>query len=402
VSTPDVRPRLPPESTNPQLPVLAESVWTSAEGLSVTMRYAIHAVRRIPGATVLDWSVTPLNAPGLAYGDDLPGRVDLGLSRESARGVDIVLIDPAERVYRPLYHRDRRQFNRCLCSPLWAAQLSLRLGETRLLQVTFPTLPETVSSVDVALAQSIPFWSIPVTPTGQVLTASMPEDLGRAPVAETAVSPTTVYDTYRGSRQRRQGVQVQEVVSGSRLTSVRWTLSSITDQPSLGILPYGLPLSAELPLEIGILTPGSASGLQLRSASGSPPMRSQLITTAGAPDRRRFECLCTHLGLWASGLREAGGRASLVTNFPALPAGTTTVDLILPTVGTIRGLAVTEARQVRYFGPLVAAPDQEWRYQPENPPRGWLTSEWPTPPPAGDQLDDYAEAVETLVTPPGW
>ncbi len=57
--------RLPPRKTNPALPVAGEAIWTTAEGLQVTVRFAVHAIRRIEGATVLDWSVTPLSAPKL-------------------------------------------------------------------------------------------------------------------------------------------------------------------------------------------------------------------------------------------------------------------------------------------------------------------------------------------------
>ena len=73
----------PPAPTNPKLPVAAEAEWTTAEGLNISTRFAIHAVRRLEDATVVDWSVTPLSAPGYARGADLPSWVDLGLSRSS-------------------------------------------------------------------------------------------------------------------------------------------------------------------------------------------------------------------------------------------------------------------------------------------------------------------------------
>ena len=50
---------------NPELPVVGEAIWTSADGLGITARIAVHAIRRFPGGTVLDWSVTPLHGPGL-------------------------------------------------------------------------------------------------------------------------------------------------------------------------------------------------------------------------------------------------------------------------------------------------------------------------------------------------
>jgi hypothetical protein len=52
------------QTPNPDLPVIGEATWTSADGLDITMRLAVHAVRRVPGGTVLDWSVTPLHGSG--------------------------------------------------------------------------------------------------------------------------------------------------------------------------------------------------------------------------------------------------------------------------------------------------------------------------------------------------
>ena len=44
----------PPEQPgNADLPVAGETVWTTGEGAEVTVRFAVHALRRIPGATVL-------------------------------------------------------------------------------------------------------------------------------------------------------------------------------------------------------------------------------------------------------------------------------------------------------------------------------------------------------------
>jgi hypothetical protein len=105
----------PPEATNPNLPVAAEAEWTTAEGLNISTRFAIHAVRRLQDATVVDWSVTPLSAPGYARGADLPSWVDIGLSRSSEGDVNMFLVDPpGGKVYRTLSHQSRRLFNRCL------------------------------------------------------------------------------------------------------------------------------------------------------------------------------------------------------------------------------------------------------------------------------------------------
>jgi hypothetical protein len=87
--------------------VVGEAIWTSADGLDITMRLAVHAVRRVEGVTVLDWSVTPLHGAGLRPKDPLPTTANLGLSRPGEGYPDILLVDAARaRVYRPLTRKD--------------------------------------------------------------------------------------------------------------------------------------------------------------------------------------------------------------------------------------------------------------------------------------------------------
>ena len=132
------RPRAP--ATNPALPVLGEEVWTSADGLGVEVRIAVHAIRRISGATVLDWSVTPLRAPNLLTGELVPPILDLGLSRSDDERPRIYLLDfRGGQLYRPLVRATGHP--RCVCTPLSLAQRRLRIGHTTLLQVAFPVLP---------------------------------------------------------------------------------------------------------------------------------------------------------------------------------------------------------------------------------------------------------------------
>lgn len=393
--------RLPPQKTNPALPVLAEAVWTTGEGLQVTNRFAVHAVRRIPGATVLDWSVTPLSAPGLQVGDSLPAWVDLGLTRETGGDLDAFLIDArAGKVYRPLAHRSQREFNRCLCSPLWVAQLSLHIGETRMLQVSYPELPSDLTYVDVMLTNAIPFWHVPVTPTGRVPSATQPTDLARPPTAPAPASPARAFSYPRPQQGRSQSIQVQQIVSAGPFTSMQWTLTSLTDQPSFSLIPYGLPVSGDSPYEGDVLNPGSANGPQIQA--GRTRLQARWMT-ARLQNATYVECLCTDLGLWASTLREAGGHVSVVTNLGALPPKTTAVDVILPSVGTLKGVPVKPGEDsARRAGPAVddGHPDR-WTYDPATPPPGWSTVDWPTPTPAARQLPDYAGTVEDLITRPG-
>ena len=107
--------------TNPELPVAGESVWTSADGLDVQVRFAVHAVRRVDGGTVLDWSVTPIRAANLRPGDAVPDSVDLGLSRRWESSANVFLVDaPRRTVYRPLVRAPDSDY--CLCTPIWLSQ----------------------------------------------------------------------------------------------------------------------------------------------------------------------------------------------------------------------------------------------------------------------------------------
>jgi hypothetical protein len=138
-------PRPPLPAPKPDLPVADERTWTSADGLQIQVRIAVHAVRRVGGATVLDWSVTPIEGPNLRPGDLLPDEFDLGLSRPDEAVPKVLLIDaPSRSVYRPL--RSKREPYHCLCTSIEASQREMRIGVTRLLQIASPTCRPTSQS----------------------------------------------------------------------------------------------------------------------------------------------------------------------------------------------------------------------------------------------------------------
>ncbi|MBA3529733.1 MAG: hypothetical protein H0T91_10580 [Propionibacteriaceae bacterium] len=396
-------PRQLPERTNPLLPVAGRAVWTSGEGLDIQTVFAVHAIRRVEGATVLDWSVTPVKGAGLAIGDDIPAWVNLGLTRESVGDVNIHLIDPdTSKVYRPLNHESRREFSRCLCSPLWVAQLSLRIGETRLLQVTYPELPASVRFLDVNMVTLPPFSHVPVTAVGQVPTTKQPTDLTRPPDQPPALTSPLAFRYPSDDSNFRQSIVIEEIIASSALTSVRWQITSLTDQPSFSLLPSGSPVSAVLPPNVLVVSPGSASGPQIRPAgTPSASVTSAQWITVRQQGRGFFECLCTDLGLWASSLRQAGGTVTVTTNYPALPAGVSKVDVILPGVATVRALPVTPAvDSAAQVGAAIDSRIGHWAYTVADPPRGWRTADWPVPVPAPSQLRHYLSTVDDLVELP--
>lgn len=393
----------PPEPTNPQLPVLGRQTWVSADGLNVQVQLAVHAVRRIPGATVLDWSVTPVRAPGLSFGDRLSSGVSLGLTRETRGDVNALLVDAGRgKVYRPLRHRIARQYYRCLCSPVWAAQFNLRLGETRLLQIAYPPLPAELSHVDVNLTTLPPFVHVPVSEVGEVPTARQPTDLTRAPGRRPLASGPIRFSYPRHQTQRELSISINQILASPRHTSLQWTVTSLTEQGAFTLLPPDPPLSAELKPSSSAVSPNAANGPRLAPTGGPGPVLRAQWMSDNYNDLGFVECLCTELGLWATALREPGGQVMLTTNYPPLPAGTTGVDVLLSGVGRVPGLAVTPAPDSaqQSGGSVVARPKQPWTYQGDNPPRGWSTSDWPTPLPAAAQVAEYDATVEDLVASP--
>ena len=394
----------PPEATNPNLPVAAEAEWTTAEGLNISTRFAIHAVRRLQDATVVDWSVTPLSAPGYARGADLPSWVDIGLSRSSEGDVNMFLLDPpGGKVYRTLSHQSRRLFNRCLCTPLWLAQQGLRIGETRLLQATFPPLPETLGFIDVDMINLAPFVHIPVTPIGEVPTALHPTDLARPPAGARATLGQQVF-RYRQEPRRVQSISIDRVVASPDGTSLELTIKSVTDQSTFILEPAMSPIGGILPENVDVLDPDVVSGPMIRPADipAAKPLRVSWMTAAVA-GRKAYECLCSSLGLWAGSLRRQGGQASVASNFPALPAGTQAVDVILPGVATLPGIPVVNAADLATrLGPPKPSAGDTWSYFSDDPPRGWTTAQWPTPLPEPDQLKNYRFFIESITQLPGW
>ena len=389
--------RFQPQPTNPELPVLGERLWVSGfTELPITIRIAVHAVRRTEGATVLDWSVTPIAAPGFRFGDDLPPN-DLGMEPGTRSSPAITLLDVAgRRAYQPLVHSSREEFNHCLCTPMLRVQPALRVGETRLLQVTFPVLPDSLEFVDVGWNTVAPFWHVPVSPLGTAPVAVRPTDLARPEEVRQPGRPWLDFANPSGSEQI-QRIQVTQVLAAPGRTTLEWRLTSMTGQDNR-VLDYLPPVESTTPLGVEVLGSSQASGPVLRA--GSIRLHNEWSRTR-IFNRAAYECQCTEIGLWASGLRNAGGSASLVTNYPGLPAGTETVDVEFPGFGALRGLPVTPAddaaAEVKAHRPVTTG---RWTYDVADPPYGWPTAEWPTDVPDPAQLAEYQTNVDPLVPLP--
>lgn len=390
------RERFAPQPTNPRLPVVGERIWISGfTQLAITFRIAVHAVRRVEGATVLDWSITPISAPGYAFSDDLPN-TDLGLESGTRASPTVALLDPtARKAYQPLVHRSREEFNHCLCVPLVRLQQDLRVGETRLLQVSFPSLPESLDSVDVSVATVAPFHHVPVSPVGTAPMAQQPTDLTRP--GEIGPPGREKIDFPNPSRSKQfQRIQVNRVLAAPGRSTLEWTLTTLVDQDNR-VLDYGPPVESP-PGDLEVVGSSQASGPVLRTKSARLP---NLWSRTTIFNRAAYECQCTEIGLWASGLRNEGVSVRLVTNFAGLPAGTRTADIEFPGFGTFRGVKVEDAEDAATgVRPAEPAETGRWTYSLENLPSGWPTSEWPTDTPDTSDLADYQARVEPLLTLP--
>jgi len=376
------------------LPVVGQAVWTSAEGLDLEVRIAVHAVRRMPGATVLDWSVTPLRAPGLTAGENVPPSVNLGLTRLGEDNANVLLLDGwAARVYRPLTSQGFGGLPSCLCSPVRLAERNLKIGQTQLLQIAFPPLPTDLPTVDVDIATVPIFAHVPVTAVGLVPTALQPVDLARGADVSSVGSSSPEFSY--GRHGQRFLISVDEVVASSTFTSLRWTIQSLTSGPGLDETPA--PPIAEAARTDRLYNPVSASGPQLRRPGPRARVLRALRVSVGPRKLRIVECLCSDLRVWPAALHGAEQEASLVTNFAPLPLGTDQVDVVLPGLKTLRAVDVTPASDGAFqSGGAEPERSRTWTSSAD-PPAGWSVEQWPTPLPDQQQLKGYRASVDTLV-----
>lgn len=388
--------RFTPQTTNPELPVAGERLWASGTAeLPLAVRIAVHAVRRIEGATVLDWSITPIGVPGYGFGDRLPA-TDLGLEQATRTGPAVTLLDPGGRTaYQPLVRKSREDTH-CLCTPVRGVRRDLRVGETRLLQVTFPALPASMAYVDVGVLTVTPFRHLPVSPLGTVPVATGPTDLAR-PEELAALPPTRIDFANPSGSEQFQWIHVTRVLAAPGRTTLEWNLTSVQDQ-EIPVLDYGPPVESRPIKGVALLGTSQASGPLLRAG---PTRLHSVWARTTVLGRTAYECQCTEIGLWAKRLRDAGAYAVLVTNYSALPKGTRTVDVELPGFGTLRDIAVVPVEDAAgNLAPPVPADTGRWTYAVQDPPEGWPTSAWPTDLPDPAQLEDYAASVVPIVTLP--
>jgi hypothetical protein len=346
-----------------EIPVLGEAIFRTSGRIQVPVRIAVHAVRRVPGGTVLDWSVTALAAPGTAPGDQL--FLELGLVEE----FDVSLIDTVQRlVYRP---RINRRSGTCLCVPAWLVGQTMVVNTPRLLQTAFPRLPASTRVIEVNIATVPIFSRIPVSPAGEAPSAAGKTDLAR---------PADNQQPAGSGRFERPSGQsflfrVDSVLAGANFTSLVWTVRAIDHG-------HG---------SIGSVHP------QIRRSGSGPSLRPRTATVQFATEET-VQCLCPTLGNLVGRLHNAGDEVTIVTNYPALARGTTSVDVSFPGMESMPAVPVTAAPEgVFRAGASEPVDTDTWSYLWNRPQAGWSLLRWPTPVPADVGSNRFRSRVDRLI-----
>ena len=410
-------PSEPLESETPvadgALPV-AGSFVVDANNTGAGVRFAVHGVRRVPGGSVLDYSVTALE-PRAGEGADPDIDLDFfGLGNAP----NVNLIDPgAEAVYRPLAEEQ----GGCVCTFVYDA--GLEAGVTDLHQAAFPDLPEELSEVTVEFGNGPLVQDVPVSPEGQVATASEETDLA-APAQELPVAGSTekfVYPvaTPSGDRPEEQPlrIDINEVLAGSAGTTLVWTVSAT--RAGAGLVEHALPVTdSELaPITVqAVVGSWAASGPGLRPAgeAGAPVLRSWFSTVRGKAGNTFTgvtredwkQCLCTNYQFFGDGVDTLGESRTFVTHLPPLAESTSSVDVVFPddSLPPVTDVDITDAASgtSALSDPTLGEPaDAEvdtWTVSSDELTRDpFAADEWPTPVPDQKSMGLVGPVVDDLL-----
>jgi hypothetical protein len=352
------RPLPPRARAGVLLPVAGDAVWTLRVRSPLQIRVAVHAVRRVDGGTVLDWSLTPLANETTPIGSRLPAAVVKGLG-----STEVSLIDPGRRTR--LAALADGTTGRCLCTRLDPAVARLRAGGTSLLQTAFPSLPETVQAVGVAVPLVPTFAEVPVTPIGRLPRAKAPTDLARPADQAPGQARSPVFH-YPPARQQFL-VELGPVVTSDSFTSISWRVRALT---------AGSGPAVHLPVPAARRARDPDAGPSRASPTG--PNDQEPVALDGSGSGR--------VDGWAQLLRRPGDQIELVTTVaPTGPGNADTVDVVLPGLTTVRGVATTRAVPAATRDALTQAyPVSRWPDQ--MPPAPLAVSDWPTPVPGPRML----------------
>lgn len=357
------------ERVNPDLPVLGERTLTPDRNDDPPLRVALHAIRRTKGGTLLDWSITPLQQVGLRVGQAVDDHSTAATLADAAPSFRIIDSDH-HKVYDPLVST---RTNGCLCS---VPAGDLRIGVTSLLQVAFPPLPSTLHSVSVELPAVELFTDVPVPERGSYFGPTRPVDLARSPDVDEVIrwSPSFDYPAAGGQEFR---IGIIAIDAASDATSIVWSIWSISEGG--GLYATGAPpITARWDR---LAHRSTASGLQLAVPGSDADPIGVWYESTGKGGNRDATCLCTDLRSATIDLTRARRSVTVISNLPPLPLRTQFVDVILPGVGRMEHIPVSEALDAssQVAGPIadrsstVDAPYGRWQAPSGNT--------WPAPRP---------------------
>lgn len=400
-------------------PVLSSFVLDAGTESPQDVRVAVHGLRRIDGATVLDWSVTPL-ASDTAKADDKVGQtldinVDPGFENSNA----LQLVDVADKkVYRPLDNDDQVSntgdpITGCLCVPWFTVENDLTVGKTRRMQAAFPELPESLDAITVSIRNQPLVSEAPLTPEGEVPTGKS-ADLAAAADATPTAAPAApfVYPVGDDLREpaQKMSLTINQVLAGPTGTSLVYTVRADQDGAGLDalggrpvrdpeVVQYGTSVSEYVSSGPGLVPGGGGDVQVIRPWFASFKQKTE--EPPGVPGNFAWrECLCSTTQFYGKILGTEGRAITLVEQMPALPDGTSTVDVVFPdkSLPTVQGVKVTDAPQVSGIGSREADVGT-WTYgSVENGdlPTGWDADEWPTPVPDAASIEASDVAVDDL------
>ena len=405
--------RGPGQKAEGTLPVAGSYVVDGGTDQPQDVRVAVHGVRRIDGATVLDWSVTPLAGGTLKAGDPVDQEIDInvapGLGNSNALGlVDI----GAHKFYRPL-DNDEKVVG-CLCVPWFMVDDDLTIGKTRMLQAAFPELPGAAKVIAVSIQNQPIVTGVTVTPMGKVPTGPG-EDLDAAakdlPQAADPQSFTYPMADPLEDPSQKMSLVVNEVISSSKATSLVFTvtadeagegLSAFEGRPvdDPGVVPYGTVLSNLGASGPGLRPGGIGDSGKVTRAWFAGVSQKKEEPTGAAKDFSWRECLCSDTQFYGEALEESGRSRTFVEQMPALPAGTDSVDVVFPnkTLPTIKNVAVRTTKGAKASGSK-SAKVGTWTYgtvAASTIPEGWSVKQWPTPVPSSDDVAGSDGVVDVL------
>ena len=401
-----------------KIPVVASYVIDGGTDTPQNVRVAIHGVRRIKDATVLDWSVTPLAGGSLKSGDPVGQKIDIDVEPGLDNSQAVNLIDAsAHKVYRPLDNEDRKNAGiplaGCLCVPWFMVENDLTIGKTRLLQAAFPDLPASLKSIGVSIRSQPLVTDVPIAAEGKVSTGDS-EDLA-APAKELPTASEPMSFRYPMADElddpaQKMTLVINEVLASREATSLVFTVNAEEDGEGLDawqgrpvddpdVVPFGTQLWDLSTVGPGLRPSGASDGKVTRAWFAEVSQKTG-IPPGVAKDFTWRECLCSTTQRYAEPLKKAGGSHTFSMSLPALPDGTDSVDVVFPrkTLPPITDVKVTNAKAVKDSGTTLAKVGT-WKYgtvADSSLPKGWSIEEWPTPVPSSEDISGSDTAVDTL------